>query len=481
MKIKNNRLNDSKIKNNRDKIKIKNLISFNNIKNPFKDSKESEKFFKNIIEEEMNLSNTYNSENLNKLLNLYFKGLNLYQNTPNLDKVNAFTEKAQLLLQSPQSKKILNQNKKTNMEINEIKTDSTLNDENEESENNKEEENDSYNDDNKLKFDFKKYKTIRHNEIQNRNKLNYLSNSIKRGIKDKNIQKRKINEINKEFNKIKDQQIKTSIFLEDEIKKQTNNFKEKLNRKRTLVNNRNKKIKKPINAIKEEKNENNDKNLENEKQEKNKSINKIIKITRNKTPFNSRYIYNERFDKLNYINKKKRNSFSFFIKNNKDKTIINNIKNINYKNDIDNNKKKGVVEELRKEIYKYIQEYNNEIYKYYYITTMNKISDLSKKKYLNNLKIYEGYQINIKELLRKQITSNNKEEENILEDDINSLKEEQEHEIQKNNDLYDKYIDEEISKFKLYGYSHSSVKELDILKNKIKCNIYNDFYNILKK
>ena len=112
---------------------------------------------------------------------------------------------------------------------------------------------------------------------------------------------------------------------------------------------------------------------------------------------------------------------------------------------------------------------------------MNKISDLSKKKYLNNLKIYEGYQINIKELLRKQITCNNKEEENILEDDINSLKEEQEHEIQKNNDLYDKYIDEEISKFKLYGYSHSSVKELDILKNKIKCNIYNDFYNILKK
>ena len=364
MKIKNNQLNNSKIKNNHDKIKIKNLISFNNIKNPFKDSKESEKFFKSIIEEEMNLSNTYNSENLNKLLNLYFKGLNLYQNTPNLDKVNAFTEKAQLLLQSPQSKKILNQNKKTNMEINEIKTDSTLNDENEESENNKEEENDSYNDDNKLKFDFKKYKTIRHNEIQNRNKLNYLSNSIKRGIKDKNIQKRKINEINKEFNKIKDQQIKTSIFLEDEIKKQTNNFKEKLNRKRTLVNNRNKKIKKPINAIKEEKNENNDKNLENEKQEKNKSINKIIKITRNKTPFNSRYIYNERFDKLNYVNKKKRNSFSFFIKNNKDKTIINN-KNINNKNDIDNKKKKDVKEKLKKEIYKYIQEYNNEIYKYY--------------------------------------------------------------------------------------------------------------------
>ena len=58
--------------------KIKNLISFNNIKNPFKNSKESEQFFKNIMEEEMNFSNSYNSENLNRLLNLYFNGLNLY-------------------------------------------------------------------------------------------------------------------------------------------------------------------------------------------------------------------------------------------------------------------------------------------------------------------------------------------------------------------------------------------------------------------
>ena len=481
MKLKSNQSKNSKARNNPDKIKIKNLISFNNIKNPFKDSKESEKFFKNIIEEEMNLSNTYNSENLNKLLNLYFKGLNLYQNTPNLDKVNAFTEKAQLLLQNPQAKKILNQNKKINMEVNEIKTDSTLNDENEESENNKEEENDLFNEHNKLKFDFKKYKTIKNNEIQNRNKLHYLSNTIKKGIRDKNNQKIRINEINKEFNNIKEQQLKTSIFLEDEIKKQTNNFKEKLNRKRTIVNKRAKKIKIHIDVIKEEKNENNIKNVENEKLEKIKNINKIVKKIRNKTPMNYRYLWNESFDKINYIiNKTKRNSFSFFIKKDKDKTIINNIKNI-YNNNIDSNKEKEVMPELKQDIYKYINEYNNEIYKFYYLSTINKISDLSKKKYLSNLKIYEGYQINIKELLRRQITSNDNEEVSILEDDINMLKEEQDHEIQKNNDLYDKYIDEEISKFKLYGYSNSSVKELDILKNKIKCIIYNYFYNILKK
>ena len=128
MKVKINQQNKN-IQN----AKIKNLISFNNIKNPFKNSNESEKFFKNIIEEEMNLSNNYNSENLNKLLDLYFKGLNMYQNTPNIDMINAFTEKSQMLLHSSKVKKILNQNKIKTKEINEIKTDSTLIDENEES------------------------------------------------------------------------------------------------------------------------------------------------------------------------------------------------------------------------------------------------------------------------------------------------------------------------------------------------------------
>ena len=199
--------------------KIKNLISFNNIKNPFKNSKESEQFYKTIIEEEMNLSNNYNSSNLNRLLDLYLKGINLYQNTPNTDKVNSFFEKSQLLLQSSKAKKVLNENKEKTPEVNEIKTDSTLIEENEESDynnknktnekiyelhNNKDEKDDKEdmdNDDdedkdvidneNKLKFDFEKYQTMRHNEIQNRHRLNYLSNSIKKGIKEKDNQNKK--------------------------------------------------------------------------------------------------------------------------------------------------------------------------------------------------------------------------------------------------------------------------------------------------
>ena len=62
--------------------------------------------------------------------------------------------------------------------------------------NNEEDEDDENNNENKLKFDYRKYKTIKHNEIQNRNKLNYLSNTIKKGIKEKNNQKIKIYEIN---------------------------------------------------------------------------------------------------------------------------------------------------------------------------------------------------------------------------------------------------------------------------------------------
>jgi hypothetical protein len=91
------------------------------------------------------------------------------------------------------------------------------------------------------------------------------------------------------------------------------------------------------------------------------------------------------------------------------------------------------------------------------------------------MKINEEYQNNIKNLLKMQIDGNDK----ISDDDINSLKEEQELEIQKNDDLYEKYIEEEISNFKIIGYSNSSPKELEILKNKIKCEIYNDIYKIL--
>ena len=70
--------------------------------------------------------------------------------------------------------------------------------------------------------------------------------------------------------------------------------------------------------------------------------------------------------------------------------------------------------------------------------------------------------------------------DNISEEDINSLKEEQILEIQKNDDLYEKDIEEEISKFKLFGYSNSSPKELDTLKNKIKYEIYIYINNILE-
>ena len=254
--------------NNNQSSKIKDLISFNNSKNPFQDSRESEQFFKSLIEEEMNLSNNYNSENLNRLLELYFKGINYYQNTPNIDKVNAFIEKSQVLLQTSKAKKILNQTKTKNVEISENKTDSTLIDENEESDNSNKnkkiskikeiqddgEDEGDINDNlpvNNFKKEIRRNKTMRINEIQNRNKLNYLSNTIKKSIKEKNKQKLEIKRINNEFNNIREKQLKTSIFLEDEIKKQSDNFKVKLSRKRTMkMKNYHPKLK--IDTIKEE-------------------------------------------------------------------------------------------------------------------------------------------------------------------------------------------------------------------------------------
>ena len=47
-------------------------------------------------------------------------------------------------------------------------------------------------------------------------------------------------EINTEFSDIKNQLNKTTLFLEDEIQKQSDNFKEKLLKKKTLVQKENK-------------------------------------------------------------------------------------------------------------------------------------------------------------------------------------------------------------------------------------------------
>ena len=527
---------------NKQSSKIKNLISFNNIKNPFKSSKESENFFKKIMEEEMNLSNSYNSGNLNRLLDLYFKGINLYENTPNIEKVNAFIEKSQQLLQSSKAKKVLNQSKTKTPEMHEAKTDSTLIDENEESDcsnknkienkqqdnkiyesiyksncdNEDDEDKDESDEEDKLKFDFKKFQTIRHNEVQNRHKLNYLSNSIKKVIKEKDNEKQKMKEIHQEYSKIKEDHLKTSIFLEDEIQKQSNNFQKKLLRKKTMIK-KSKTLKIKIDTILEENNQkekdNEDKNKNKETSKKNNIVKtnekkdndkgngngnfnvhiKDDKIFRNKTPkINSKI-------NINFIqpieqNKSLKRHFSFTVKNNKNINSTNNIdtkcktkEKINDNDNKENNQnsnndnKLSVIDLLKEKVNKYFDEYNDEICKYYFASTLSKMSDLSKKKYSTNIDIYEGYQINIKDLLRKQISCNSKEEENILEDDINNLKEEQDHEIEKNNDYYEKLIYDEIAKFKLLGYSKSSPKELDTLKNKIKCELYNELYKILSK
>ena len=481
--------------NNNQSSKIKDLISFNNSKNPFQDSRESEQFFKSLIEEEMNLSNNYNSENLNRLLELYFKGINYYQNTPNIDKVNAFIEKSQVLLQTSKAKKILNQTKTKNVEISENKTDSTLIDENEESDNSNKnkkiskikeiqddgEDEGDINDNlpvNNFKNEIRRNKTMRINEIQNRNKLNYLSNTIKKSIKEKNKQKLEIKRINNEFNNIREKQLKTSIFLEDEIKKQSDNFKVKLSRKRTMkMKNYHPKLK--IDTIKEE----NIHEEEEKKTIKKKISNKIIEIRRYNTPNNKKKTSNyiKSIDK-NIILKKK--SFSLSVNINKIFNQINDCINNKQNNQIKKNKDKEVnnkTNTLKDKISTYINEYNNDIYKYYFLPKMNNILDLGIKNFTKNQKIYEGYNINIKDLEKQQIECNNEQEERILEDEINGLKEEQDHEIEKNNDLYEKIIDDEISKFKILGYPKSSIRELETLKNKIKCDLYNEIYNILNK
>ena len=396
-------------------IKIKTKIS------PFKSQKESEAFYKNIIEEEMLLSNDYTKTNIEKLLNLYIKGINLYQNTQETKQIYLFQEKINLLLNNSKAKTLLNKEKNNKIYNSEGKNDKLLISYKFEKDENK---------DNGINL--LRSKTYKDNMIAYRNKLNKLNKSINQGLKEKEYQKKKLSEINKEFSQIENKITKTSIFLRDEIKKQSSNFQEKLLKKKTI-------------------------------KQKVKKQNKL----------NSNYIIkeeNEIDNEFNEINNKSINNIDFKKEN---KQFPNNISNS--KTEVFKLEKINVKNSLREKINKCFNEYNESIYKFYFLNTIKNISELINKNFSLNMKINEEYQNNIKNLLKMQMDGNDK----ISEEDINSLKEEQILEIQKNDDLYEKYVEEEISKFNIFGYSNCSPKELAILKNKIKCEIYTYINNIL--
>ena len=396
-------------------IKIKTKIS------PFKSQKESEAFYKNIIEEEMLLSNDYTKTNIEKLLNLYIKGINLYQNTQETKQIYLFQEKINLLLNNSKAKTLLNKEKNNKIYNSEGKNDKLLISYKFEKDENK---------DNGINL--LRSKTYKDNMIAYRDKLNKLNKSINQGLKEKEYQKKKLSEINKEFSQIENKITKTSIFLRDEIKKQSSNFQEKLLKKKTI-------------------------------KQKVKKQNKL----------NSNYIIkeeNEIDNEFNEINNKSINNIDFKKEN---KQFPNNISNS--KTEVFKLEKINVKNSLREKINKCFNEYNESIYKFYFLNTIKNISELINKNFSLNMKINEEYQNNIKNLLKMQMDGNDK----ISEEDINSLKEEQILEIQKNDDLYEKYVEEEISKFNIFGYSNCSPKELAILKNKIKCEIYTYINNIL--
>ena len=381
---------------------INKLIKVKTKKNPFRSEKESEEFYKNIIEEEMILSNDYNFANIEKLLNLYIKGINLHQKTLDTKEIYYFQEKINLLLNTPKVKSIINKEKK--------KTDLNIYFDDNNNNSFKIEKRPKNNND----INLLRSKTYKNNIALNSFKLKALNQSIKQELEAKEYQKKKIDKINKElFNKNK-----SVLLLKDDFKNQANNFKEKL-----LLKRKNKLNMSTINKDKEN-------NINN----KNKSLTAV-------------YSLNKKIEVKEEIN----------LKNNDDNNIIK--------------------ESLKEKIYKYFDEYNDNIYKYYYVKTLKKISELAKENISKNMKINEEYQTEIKNLLKMQL-----EENSVIDDeDINNYKEELENEIQKNDDLFEKDIEEEISIFKLNGYSFSAPKELEMLKNKIKCEIYNNIYNILNK
>ena len=154
---------------------INKLIKVKTKKNPFRSEKESEEFYKNIIEEEMILSNDYNFANIEKLLNLYIKGINLHQKTLDTKEIYYFQEKINLLLNTPKVKSIINKEKK--------KTDLYFDDNNNNSF--KIEKRPKNNND----INLLRSKTYKNNIALNSFKLKALNQSIKQELEAKEYQK----------------------------------------------------------------------------------------------------------------------------------------------------------------------------------------------------------------------------------------------------------------------------------------------------
>ena len=197
--------------------RIKNLIKIKTKLCPFKTEQESEDFFKKLIGEEMILSNDYTFTNIEKLLNLYIKGINLYQNTSQTKEIYYFQEKINSLLNTSKAKALIKEDKRKTEVLKKNKHKFKLE-----------------NDDN-FNINLIRSKTYKDNVALNSNKLNSLNRLLKRGMKEKEYQQKKIVEINNEFSDMKNQFMKTSLFLEDEMKKQSTNFKGKLLKKKIII------------------------------------------------------------------------------------------------------------------------------------------------------------------------------------------------------------------------------------------------------
>lgn len=422
----------------------------------FKSPEESENFYKNILLEEMNVSNNNTIENIMKLLNLYFKGIEIYQNTPESIKLNYFIEKSRKLLNNPKIKKIFTNNKKIHSEIDSIdgfKSSKELHSQ--------------IRGESEKKISPKK----NNNEIKNFKRLKTLTESINNTLEESNNSKKKLVEINNEYNKINDDLKKTCVFLDNEISKQESKFKEKLKNKRVMK--KCKTLKEPkidietsINPIIEEK-------QEYEKQMINcKSFNNIY---HNK---------NQNFDFIE-INNKKKYSMDFTF--NKIKIISFKKSNVAIENINDKNIKKEdlIIENLRKIIYENIAEYKIDIMDNYCKKTINSILQLMNEECYKNEKIYNEYQKLIKNYYQKKMDATTSEEIEEIDEDIKSLQEEQMNEIQKNNNHYEKLVYEEISNFKSLGYSKKAsfdeFDELNMLKNKVRNSFYSEYLNILNK
>ena len=143
-------------------------------------------------------------------------------------------------------------------------------------------------------------------------------------------------------------------------------------------------------------------------------------------------------------------------------------------------KHKQMFNDIKETIECFISDFNKYFYEHLFQKFIEQIQKITDEKYLKYIEISKNYHSQIKEM-EFLINSASEEDDNNHKDSLqvilDALKEEQQHEVDRIEDYYNKLINDAYSNFKNFGFKNNS--GIQIIEEKFKLDTFNMMNDIL--